>query len=169
MKLNIDEFENIPENFITYEFHEIIKRLENDRMADGSITVYKTGYGVRIEGHIETDIELQCDRCLDVYTYRVNINIDENFIEGTIGSDSTKEYELTQGEFVEELNGRKEIDITDLIYQSIIIDLPGKKLCRAECKGSKEFQSIHAEDEIDPRMEIFKKISVNDKNENKAN
>lgn len=159
MKLNIDELENMPEKLITYTYHELIKELNNGITADGLITAYSTGYGIRIEGHIETDIELECDRCLEAYSYHVNIDIDETFIKDGLMSESIKELELTKENFVEELNGREDIDITDLVYQSILLNIPTKKLCNVECNGSEEFRIFQTEENIDPRMEVFKTFS----------
>ena len=55
---------------------------------------------------------------------------------------------------------QKEIDIYDLLYQSVILNLPNKKVCGINCKG-KEFLS--EENMIDPRLEVFKNIQINPK------
>lgn len=60
---------------------------------------------------------------------------------------------------MEELKGSKEIDMTDLIYQSIILNIPTQKLCKKECQGTEEFQRLTVEKSIDPRLQIFKNLS----------
>jgi uncharacterized metal-binding protein YceD (DUF177 family) len=79
-------------------------------------------------------------------------------IKDNIVSPETKEFEITRGNFVEELKGRKEIDMTDLIYQDIILNVPGKKLCDIKCPGSNELQRIQSEKPTDPRMQVFNKF-----------
>lgn len=165
MKIYLDELENNPENQLTLEFNEIIDELGNNQKITGSITASLTTYGVDVKGFIETDLNLECDRCLKSYTYHVNIDFDEKFIRDNLASDETKEIEITKENFVEELHGRKEIDITDLIYQSIILNIPSKKLCDVECPGNEAFQKLKDDISLDPRMQVFKKYHHKNENE----
>ena len=63
---------------------------------------------------------------------------------------------------VVDLNGAKEIDIYDLLYQSVILQLPNKKVCGINCNEglfvSDEDMEIH-----DDRMDVFKNIQINPK------
>ena len=71
-----------------------------------------------------------------------------------------QETEIKDGDFITDLNGAENIDIYDLLYQSVILNLPNKKVCGINCNG-KEF--LKQEDQTDPRMEVFKNIKFEDK------
>lgn len=144
------------EDQITFEFHEVIKDLGNDNPVDGYITAKVIPGGIRIEGRVETDLIMECGRCLENYPYHSDVVIEEVFIHGSLSC--AKEMELTEENFVEELKDRKEIDVTDLIYQTIILNNPSKKLCKEECSGPQDYQELQEEKSIDPRLEIFTKL-----------
>jgi uncharacterized metal-binding protein YceD (DUF177 family) len=68
-----------------------------------------------------------------------------------------QETELKNGQFVTDLNGENEIDIYDLLYQSVILNLPNKKVCGINCKGNK---FLKEENLSDPRLDVFKNIQI---------
>lgn len=158
MKIKLEDLENNPEKQITVDFNEVISDLENDKPVVGTVTVMLTPYGIEIMGIVETDMILECDRCLKTYPYHLKIDINEELIKDNIVDSETKEFEITRGNFVEELKGRKEIDMTDIIYQDIILNIPGKKLCDIKCTGSEELLNIKSDKQLDPRMQAFKKF-----------
>jgi uncharacterized protein len=158
LKINLEDLENNPDGQMTFNIDEIISELGNDKPVVGTITVNSSEYGVEISGLVETDVVLECDRCLNKYPYHIKIDIDEVLIKEDIVPPNTKEFEITGENFVEELKGRKEIDMTDLIYQDIILNMPGKKLCAEECPGSPELQKVKSETNLDPRMQVFKNM-----------
>jgi len=71
-----------------------------------------------------------------------------------------KETELKDGQFMTDLNGTNEIDIYDLLYQSVILNLPNRKVCGINCNRDNFF----VEEEIsDSRMDVFKNIQIQPK------
>ncbi|MDD3013072.1 MAG: DUF177 domain-containing protein [Candidatus Gastranaerophilales bacterium] len=158
MKINLEDLVNNLENKVTLEFKEVINELENDEPVIGIVTVMLTPYGVEVTGSVETNMTFECDRCMKAYPYHLKIDLNEELIRESIVDSETKEYEITRGNFVEELKGRKEIDVTDIIYQDIILNIPGKKLCDKKCIGSEELQKVKSEKSLDPRMQVFKKF-----------
>lgn len=158
MKINLDDLENNFKGQMTLKINEIISELGNDNPVTGVLDINSSGYGVEISGLVETDILLECDRCLKKYSYHIKVDIDEVLTKEDIVPPNAKEFEITGENFVEELKGRKEIDMTDLIYQDIILNMPGKKLCAEDCPGSPELKKIQEEMKIDPRMEVFKNM-----------
>jgi len=157
--INIDELEVTPDKKLEFVINEHIKELQNESLVVGNITVKATCYGVNVTGHVETDIKLECDRCLKEYTYHIEADIDENFVKGKIFDQSKAEIEIKGENFVEELGDKKEIDLTDLIYQTIILNTPNQKLCDINCAGSEEYRKYIENKPVDPRLQIFKDIS----------
>jgi len=158
LKIKLEDLENNPEGQMTLEFDEVINDLENNKPVTGTITLISMPGGVEVTGSVETDLILECDRCMKKFEYHIKTDINEELIKYDIVSPETKEFEITRGNFVEELKGRKEIDVTDIIYQDIILNIPGKKLCDRNCPGSDELQRIQAEKPSDPRMQVFNKF-----------
>jgi uncharacterized protein len=164
LKISLEELSNSPDKTVTLEFDEVIGELNNNAPVKGQVTAMLISGGVKIEGHVETEITLDCDRCLESYPYYVDIDIDEIFVKDELSS--AKEVELKQENFVEELKGRTKIDVTDLVYQTIILNIPTKKLCQEECTGSEELLELQADEETDPRLEIFKNLYKDDEDNN---
>ena len=73
-----------------------------------------------------------------------------------------QELELKDGQFITDLNGENEIDIKDLLYQSVIINLPDKKVCGINCNEG-FFETEETYQVPDSRMEVFKNIKVDRK------
>lgn len=79
---------------------------------------------LELEATIETELELNCSRCLDTFIYPIDIDIEERF---------TNDIDLQQDGtmFVE----GDSLDITEIIENCIISTLPIKRLCKDDCKG----------------------------------
>ena len=60
------------------------------------------------------------------------------------------------------MNGEKEIDIYDLLYQSVILNLPNKKVCGINCNEGL-FVSDEEMEVPDNRMDVFKNIKIDKK------
>ena len=86
-----------------------------------------------------------------------------NFAKQSLQDEYSQEFELQGGQFITDLNGEKEIDIYDVLYQSVILALPNKKVCGISCNEgmfvSEENMKIH-----DERMDVFKNIKIERKN-----
>ena len=54
-----------------------------------------------------------------------------------------------------------EIDIYDLLYQSVILNIPNKKVCGINCSGDR---FLKEESLSDPRLNVFKNIQIEPKN-----
>ncbi len=104
-------------------------------------------------------LSLRCDRCLTEFDYDLDINIEETYAKYSLQEEYGTELELSGGEFIIDLNGEKEIDVYDLLYQSVILALPNKKVCGINCNEgmfvSDENMVIH-----DDRMDVFKNIKI---------
>lgn len=158
MLIDLEELNFSPEKRLDIQFNEYIADLNNSVDVIGNTILKLTPYGVNITGTVSTELELICDRCLKVYTKKVTANINEDFVFGTLIPKGTKEYELQAGEFVTDLNGQLTIDLTEIVYQLIVLEIPNQNLCAEDCKGTEELQVIQKETKQDPRLEMFKNL-----------
>ena len=150
MIININELElNKP---IDVEIDEDFTELKAH--AKGMLNVKSSGDFVFVRGNLGVDIELECSRCLKKYQDVLNIDIDEKYFKGAQTPITSKEHQLKAKDFAQELAGNEEIDLSDLIYQSIIINIPSQTLCDENCKGVKELEKYIKADENLQRIEI---------------
>ena len=81
------------------------------------------------------------------------------YAKNSLFDEPKQETELKEGQFITDLNGENEIDIYDLLYQSVILELPNKKVCGINCNEGKFAQDVE-QDTQDERMAIFKTIKI---------
>lgn len=163
MILEIEELKNSPDGKLNLEFNEYIADIGNSEDVTGTLCAELTSYGVKIQGNVSTNVELTCDRCLETFTRSVEVEFDEDYVFGTLVPDGVKEYELHNNDYVNDLNDDETIDITDIVYQAILLDYPSQILCSDDCKGNKDTQAVMTEKTIDPRLEQFKLLSESQK------
>ncbi len=166
MKVTVEEINKSPEKKLEINFSDYIENIELKDRVHANLTACASGLDLNISGNIKAGVVLQCARCLENYVHDLDINVSEDFVNDSVVPDNQKDYELTKREFVEELDENKEVDIKDLIYQSIILDLPNKNLCQLDCPGIQGTAAEKTEEITDERLEVFKRFSENILDEN---
>ena len=156
-KILIEDIEKEPNKTLFYEFNEFMEEFGADIYAD--LELKSLGQFIEVSGKVQGKLKLICDRCLHEFDYELDIDIDETFAKHSLQDEYSSEFELSRGQFITDLNGEKEIDIYDLLYQSVILALPNKKVCGINCNEGM-FVSDENMQSHDSRMDIFKKIQI---------
>ena len=155
-KISIEDIELT--GSLNYEFNDKISELE-DCSVQANIDFKSMGDFIEAIGHVDGEVTLECDRCLNKFPYKLNFDIDETFAKNALVEKYGQELELNSGQFVTDLEGKDEIDVYDLLYQSVILSLPNKKVCGINCNEG--FFVSEEEYKIpDSRMEVFKNIQI---------
>ncbi len=156
-KILIEDIEKEHNKTMFYEFNEYMEEFDAEISAD--LELKSLGQFIEISGSAQGKLKLICDRCLHEFDYDLDIDIEETFAKQSLQDEYSSEFELQNGQFVTDLNGEKEIDIYDLLYQSVILALPNKKVCGINCNEDM-FVSDENYQEHDSRMDIFKNIQI---------
>ena len=159
--INIEDIEKSEEKELQVKYNDFIEGINSKDKIHADLMFKSLGDFIKVTGHISGHATLVCDLCLEEYEYELDIDIDEMFAKNTYIDNCKQEIEIKEDGFVTDLNGEKEIDIEDLLYQSVILDFPNKKVCDINCNGGDIFIRDDGEEkEIDPRMSIFKDIKI---------
>jgi len=158
-KILIDDIENAPNKCLEVDFDEVIEDIPSKEPVKAHLKIKSLGNFIEITGNVKANLTLECDLCLKEFEYKLDENIDEMFAKNALQEEYGQETEIKDGQFVTDLEGQNEIDICDLLYQSVILNIPNKKVCGINCnKGV--FQTDEEFVEEDPRMEVFKHIKL---------
>ena len=157
--ISIDEIENAPNKCLEINFEDVIDDIPSSKPIKAHLKIKSLGEFIEISGNVKANLTLECDLCLKEFEYKMDEAIDEMFAKNALQDEYGQETEIKDGQFVTDLDGKNEIDICDLLYQSVILNIPNKKVCGITCnKGV--FQTDEEFVEEDPRMEVFKNIKL---------
>jgi len=120
---------------------------------------------IDIEGVIRTKAEFECTRCLQPVEKDFEIPFKASFVAP---EDLTKEKEaeLNEADLDVSVYEDEKIDLTELVREQIILNLPEQIFCREECKGlcakcgeNRNLIDCKCEEkEIDPRWAALKNL-----------
>jgi uncharacterized protein len=119
--------------------------------------------GCLVWGHLQADIEIPCDRC----TRNSNFSFDEKFeIYEELASEADEP--ALQPNLLRLNNNVLELDVAGVLWEQFVLLIPPKPLCTDQCAGicSKCGKNLNvekcncAQEEGDPRLEIFRKLSI---------
>lgn len=160
-QVKIEDIENAPNKKLQINFEVFIDGVTSDEPIKAELEAISLGTFIEITGQVKGTVILECDLCLDKFEYELDFDIDELFAKNALQEEYGLETELKEGQFVTDLKGSKDIDISDLLYQSVILDFPNKKVCGINCKGNKFLSEDDlSQNAIDPRLAVFKNIKI---------
>jgi len=88
----------------------------------------------RVAGHLTSELELTCSRCLEMFTLPVATDFDLRYVPRTEnigeGEKEVEEDDLTTAFYSDD-----QIDLGHLIVEQLQLAVPMKPLCDAACKG----------------------------------
>ena len=86
---------------------------------------------VYLKGVVKTDVKLQCSRCTEEYDYNIRADFALYYMQTSENYDA----EITDEEIATFAFSGYELDITDRIRETLILEVPIRGLCKEDCKG----------------------------------
>ena len=131
MLMNIS---SIPEDGLQKELELPVKVHDHQDTAHVFIKLSTLGKMVFAEGTVKISATLKCSRCLKDFSYPLDLTFSGEYTPTEV-SDEEKEYELAENELNLDFYSNEEIDITELVTEQILLNVPMKPLCDPECPG----------------------------------
>ncbi len=160
MKVSVDEIENSPNQTLETSFNGNIKGLETEGPVVAELVFKCLGQCINVNGRIVANVKLICDRCLNEFCQKLELPVDETYMQGAFNDGENKEIELKDGDFVIDLYDQTDIDVDDLLYQTLILNLPNPSVCDINCNGDAEMEKYIKKEISDPRLEVFKNMKI---------
>lgn len=126
------------------------------------LQVNHTNKAMLVYGNIQTALKATCGRCLETYVYPLSLSFQDEWVFRAQATDDLLETAL--------LLDKDEIDIKERIFEQIVLALPMKFICSAECQGlcptcgaNRNLTPCHcAKDDLNPRFAALGKWQSND-------
>ena len=120
---------------------------------------------IDVTGSIEAPLEIDCTRCLTPVEHDLKIEFHVDFVGKELFPDS-KETHLESSDLDTDVIEGNELDLTEVVREQILLNLPEQVLCREDCKGIcptcgtdlNKTQCNCGENEIDPRWAALKDL-----------
>lgn len=122
----------------------------------GDIRLTRTSEGLYLEGHLESQFEIECDRCLTQVAKSVLLVPGELlYYPPRPTADSSVNIPETG-----------QLDLRPLVREHFLVEIPLHSLCRPDCKGLcpecggnlNETTCEHPEADLDPRLAALKSL-----------
>ncbi len=101
-----------------------------------SIDVEQKGNSAyRALGTVRTTLELDCGRCLDVFSLPVESSFDLRYVPQEKDAAAEAEREIAEDDLATAFYTEGMLDLTDLMREQFQLVLPMKPLCAQSCRG----------------------------------
>ena len=132
--------------------------------------VRTTGAGVGVNGHVETRVQVECDRCLKPVELPVSADFALEYITEA-DYESSSAAALSEEELSVSVFDGESIDVDEIVKEQILLAVPVRTLCREDCKGIcpecgidlNTGQCDCTPNEIDPRWAALKGLKNTDR------
>ena len=171
MILDLREFDEFPaQTTLTTKAGEIAP-IRDDVTSVGAVTLALTiqlsGEEYFIQGSVTATAGVECARCLGSYDLPLRGQVD--FIVTTAEVREQQRAEAVDSEDYVVVDGNVLVaDLTEIVRQALVLELPMKPICRDDCKGlcpqcgvnRNETKCECRTEQIDPRWEGLKKLKI---------
>ena len=141
VKLDLSEIIRTSGVTVEHEINVTFKEIEGMTLTApirGQMTISSTGTVLLLNGMVDTEIELLCSRCGIPYRQPVQAVIEEDFVVHPAiphGQAARVEEDDEAPESRLFFDGTLDLNLDELLRQSILLALPLKPLCTEECPG----------------------------------
>jgi uncharacterized protein len=135
MQTNVAQLLKAPVGSIrTLPINDVLTENGVEYRVRGDVTLVRSNTSILVQGRLETQTEITCSRCLQPFTQKIPLKIQEEFfptIDIITGARLPKPED--PGSFI--IDEHHILDLTEAIRQYIVTALPMKPLCKEDCAG----------------------------------
>jgi uncharacterized protein len=137
MRIDLTDIARAPGAHAAHSFEEPLTGdpdIELARPARGSFTVTNTGRLLVLRGAMNAEVRLACARCLEPLVVKIEATLSEEF-SARPAAESREEGTIDVEEPERAALHENLLDLSELVRQNIIVNLPIRPLCREDCAG----------------------------------
>ncbi|MBI4283867.1 MAG: DUF177 domain-containing protein [Chloroflexi bacterium] len=117
-----------------YQVSEAVDTGDGDHLFQGEVELIRIDRSLLVKAILHTEIELTCSRCLNLFSYPLTLNIEEEYFPTTdMVTGASLPLPDEPGCFTIDANNI--LDLTEAIRQYTLLTIPMKPLCREDCAG----------------------------------
>jgi uncharacterized protein len=141
MKLDLSEIARIPGSYAEHTIDMVIDEVEGMTLTapvQGMLNASSTGNVLLLEGAVDTMVEQVCSRCGIVFPHPIHAEFQEDFVvrpPQTAGQGPRLEEDDEAPETRLFIPDTLDLNLDELLRQSILVALPLKPLCQEDCQG----------------------------------
>jgi DUF177 domain-containing protein len=101
---------------------------------EGKAKLIHISQGVFVQCKLTTEVKLICSRCLEPFSLPISYTAEEEFVPvSDVSGDLALSSSEQSGKFT--IDSKNILDLSELIRQYALLNLPMKPLCRPDCPG----------------------------------
>lgn len=135
MQINVSQQLKAPIGTIRdYEVSGVVDIEGSNNPVQGEVRLTRSDRGILVKGTFNTEVELTCSRCLNLFNCPLTLNIEEEYLPTTdIITGAPLPLPDEPGSFT--IDEHNILDLTEAIRQYAILTIPMKPLCQEDCAG----------------------------------
>jgi uncharacterized protein len=149
--IHIPQILNAPNKTTLLNVAEHLPGLETLTPVKGEMSVTHQGTYLEVKGTASAIMTLECDRCLQSYNTRVQVDTSEMVWLEEPASESAIEKEVDLEDLIESLAPQGEFNPDEWLYEQMCLAIPQKKICRPDCEGIEITSNPPQKEKIDHR------------------
>ena len=100
----------------------------------GRVHFLRTDVGILVQGRVQTEVHLQCSRCLAPLVWPLEVTLGEECRPRVpLGSRGKRSHEDEDPALL--ISEQQTLDLGELVRQELLLALPAHPLCRPDCAG----------------------------------
>ena len=138
MKLDLTRYRQPVSHFArTFQPEEVGGETDTYRVVtpvELEFDIHKDKDRFRLVGHVRTELELTCSRCVEPYRFAIDADFDHRYLPGSEASNE-QDREVAEEDLETSYYADDQIDLGELMREQFYLALPMKPLCSEDCKG----------------------------------
>ena len=137
MRYNIAQLLMEPTGAIrSYQLDELLDGPQSSRdWATGTVEILRTHQGVLVTARISTEVQTTCGRCLTEFQRFSSLTLEEESYPTVDPGNGQKMFPPDESEGVVHIDDRHMLDLSDVVRQYVLTEIPIKPLCNDNCLG----------------------------------
>jgi uncharacterized protein len=103
--------------------------------AHGAVQVLRTHHGVLVKAALQTELYMTCSRCLKDFHHGSQLEIEEEAFPLLDPATGKPEEAVEDQEDAIPIDSQHMLDLSDVVRQYLLTDIPIKPLCQENCLG----------------------------------
>ncbi len=146
----IPQILSAPDKTITLAVSEHLPDLATLTPVKGEMSITHQGTYLEVKGSAGAIMTLECDRCLQSYNTRIQVNTTELVWLEDPAPETGPEKEVDLEDLVESVSPQGNFDPAEWLYEQMCLAIPQKQICRSDCEGI-EIKNNPPHTEVDHR------------------